>query len=203
MLAVVGSRRPEPAVLLNTRRFVAQVARGGAGIVSGAAVGVDQAAHFGALDASMPTWAFVGSALDELDPAQARLLPALLDGGGMVYTELPPGVRASRQSFPRRNRLISAAADAVIVLRAAFRSGSLHTAVAAVAQGRPVLAWPGEWNAPLAEGCNRLLRGGHARLCLEPGDAWRALGLPGTMEGRPRRTGQLGGGTLGRCPAGL
>lgn len=186
MVAVVGSRRPEPAVLLNARRFVARLARGGAGIVSGAALGVDQAAHLGALDAGMPTWAFLGSALDEMDPAQARMVPAILEGGGIVYSELPPGVRASRQTFPRRNRLIAGSADAVLVLRAGFRSGSLYTAVAALGFGRPVLAWPGEWDAPLAEGCNRLLRSGHASVCLEPSDVWRAMGLPGALEGRPR-----------------
>lgn len=186
MVAVVGSRRPEPTVLQNARRFVARLARGGAGIVSGAALGVDQAAHLGALDAGMPTWAFLGSALDQMDPAQARLMPALLEGGGVVYSELPPGVRASRQTFPRRNRLIAGSADAVLVLRAGFRSGSLYTAVAALGYGRPVLAWPGEWDAPLAEGCNRLLRSGHASVCLEPSDVWRAMGLPGSLEGRPR-----------------
>lgn len=186
MVAVVGSRRPEPGVLLSARRFVSALAHQGAGVVSGAALGIDQAAHLGAVDAGRPTWAFMGSALDTLDPAQARLAPVLLEAGGALYSELPPGVRANRQTFPRRNRLIAGAAEAVLVLRAGFRSGSLYTAVAALGMGRPVLAWPGEWDAPLAEGCNRLLRGGHASVCLEPADVWRALGLPACLAGRPR-----------------
>jgi predicted Rossmann fold nucleotide-binding protein DprA/Smf involved in DNA uptake len=164
------------------------VAAAGAGVVSGAAAGVDRSCHLGALDAGGETWAFLGSALDEVDPAQARLVPLILDGGGAVYSELPPGIRASTQTFPRRNRLISGASDAVLVLRMPRRSGAIHTVAAARAQGRPILACPGEAWAAAALGCNLLVARGLARLCIEPLDALRALGLdgtpppPGTME---------------------
>ena len=132
-IAMVGSRKPEQGFLPFARSFARSVAGHTAspGIVSGAAIGVDHACHVGALEAGGETWAFLGSALDELDSAQARLLPHLLEGGGRCFTELPPGVRASKNSFPRRNRLISGASDAVLVLRAAKDSGSLHTARAA------------------------------------------------------------------------
>src|SRR5690242_17279507 len=117
-VAMVGSRHPDQGFLPFARGFARQVAEGGVGVVSGAAAGVDRACHWGALDAGGETWAFLGSALDELDPAQAKLLPHFLARGGVFFSELPPGVRASTTTFPRRNRLISGASDAVLVLRA-------------------------------------------------------------------------------------
>jgi DNA processing protein len=178
-LAMVGTRHPEQGFLGHARAFAAAVAAGGAGVVSGAAAGVDRACHLGALDVGGETWAFLGSALDEVDPAQARLVPLILDGGGAVYSELPPGIRASRQTFPRRNRLISGASNAVLVLRAGRRSGTLHTVEAARAQGRPLLACPGEAWAEAAVLCNQLVAQGMARLCIGPREALRAIGLGG------------------------
>jgi DNA protecting protein DprA len=174
---MVGSRHPDQGFLPFARGFARVVAEAGVGIISGAAEGVDRECHRGAFDAAAETWAFLGSALDELDTAQSVLLPHFLKRGGMFYSELPPGVRASRSTFPRRNRLISGAADAVLVLRASEQSGALHTARAATKQGRPLLALPGDANNPAAAGCNLLLRSGEARLCLTPEDAWSALQL--------------------------
>jgi DNA processing protein len=173
---MVGSRHPDQGFLPYARTFARQVAEGGVGIVSGAAMGVDRACHWGAMDAGGETWAFLGSALDELDPAQARLLPHFLERGGVFFSELPPGTRASTTTFPRRNRLISGASDAVLVLRAGAKSGSLYTAQAGRAQGRPVLALPGDVRNEAAEGCNELLRDGHARACLSVGEVWSAVG---------------------------
>src|SRR5262249_11521411 len=153
-LALVGTRHPEQGFLRRAREFAAVVALRGAGVVSGAAAGVDRACHLGALDAGGETWAFLGSALDSLDAAQERLVPAILDAGGAIYSELPPGIRASRQTFPRRNRLISGSADAVVVLRAGEHSGALHTGHAARKQGRPILAWPGAGWAEPARGAH-------------------------------------------------
>jgi len=187
-LAMVGTRHPEQGYLRHARAFAAAVAAGGAGVVSGAAVGVDRACHLGALDVGGETWAFLGSALDEVDAAQARLVPPILDGGGAVFTELPPGIRASRETFPRRNRLISGASDAVLVLRAPKKSGAMHTVAAARAQGRPVLACPGETWADAALGSNLVVARGLGRLCIEPLDALRAVGLDGTSPpGEPGR----------------
>ncbi|AKQ67097.1 DNA topoisomerase I [Myxococcus hansupus] len=174
-LAMVGSRHPDQGFLPLARRFARRVAEAGVGVVSGAAAGVDQACHWGALDARGETWAFLGSALDAFDTAQARLLPHFLDRGGMFFSELPPGVRASTTTFPRRNRLISGASDAVLVMRAGKKSGSLYTAEAGRAQGRPVLAMPGDVRQEAAFGCNTLLRDGHATACLAPEDVWRVL----------------------------
>jgi len=176
-LALVGTRHPEQGFVHRARGFAAAVAGSGAGVISGAAAGVDRASHLGALDVGGETWAFLGSALDQVDPAQARLVPLILDGGGAVYSEFPPGIRASKQTFPRRNRLISGASDAVLVLRAGMRSGAMHTVAAGRAQGRPILAWPGELWAETAKGCNLLIARGLARLCTGPADALAAIGL--------------------------
>ncbi|HYV44379.1 MAG TPA: DNA-processing protein DprA [Myxococcaceae bacterium] len=176
-LAMVGSRHPDAGFLLRARAFAREVAQAGALIVSGAADGVDRACHFGALDARQETWAFVGSALDELDSAQAKMLPAVLAAGGAYFSELPPGVRASKESFPRRNRLISGAAHAVLVLRAGARSGALYTAAAALRQGRPLYALPGDADNEAAAGCNALLAQGAARACTSSQAACRAVGL--------------------------
>jgi DNA processing protein len=176
-LALVGTRHPEQGFLRRAREFASVVAMRGAGVISGAAAGVDKSCHLGALDVGGETWAFLGSALDAIDPAQARLVPAILDAGGAIYSELPPGVRASQQTFPRRNRLISGASDAVVVLRAGNTSGALHTVRAAQEQGRPILAWPGEIWAEAAKGCNTLLAAGIAKPCLSADDALRAIGL--------------------------
>jgi predicted Rossmann fold nucleotide-binding protein DprA/Smf involved in DNA uptake len=115
-----------------------------------------------------------------VDAGQARLVPPILDGGGAVFSELPPGIRASKQTFPRRNRLISGASDAVLVLRAGEHSGTMHTVAAARDQGRPILACPGEAWAEAARGCNLLVARGLARLCIGPNDALRAVGIDGT-----------------------
>lgn len=176
-VGMVGSRHPDAGALPFARKFACQVAEAGLGIVSGAAMGVDRACHWGALDAGGETWAFLGSALDELDAAQAKLLPHFLDRGGTFFSELPPGVRASTTTFPRRNRLISGASDAVLVLRAGEGSGALHTALAAIQQGRPLLALPGDAENPAAHGCNVLIRSGQARLCLTAEDACLAAGV--------------------------
>jgi DNA protecting protein DprA len=174
-VAMVGSRRPDPGFASYARTFAMEVAAHGVTIVSGGAHGIDQACHEGALKAGGETWAFMGSALDELDPPQARLKAEIVGKGGVLFTELPPGVRATASSFPRRNRLISGASDVVVVLRAGIRSGSLHTAKAAQKQGRPVLAIPGEAKNEAAAGCNALIRAGRARLCSEPHDVIYAL----------------------------
>jgi len=176
-VAMVGSRQPDTGFLPFARTFARQVAEGGVGVVSGAAAGVDRACHWGAMDAGGETWAFLGSALDALDPAQAKLLPHFLARGGVFFSELPPGVRASTTTFPRRNRLIAGASDAVLVLRAGLGSGSLYTAEAGRARGRPVLALPGDVVNEGAAGCNALIRDGHARACLSVQEVWRTVGV--------------------------
>lgn len=182
-LAMVGSRKLDTGFRAFAQGFAAQVARAGLGIVSGAAWGTDQACHEGALEAGQESWAFLGSALDALDPSQADLGRRVLDHGGVFYSELPPGVRAARETFPRRNRLISGASDAVLVMRATVHSGSLHTALAACGQGRPLLAMPGDPTNEVAAGANALIRSGKARICLGIEDVLAAVRLdPGKVK---------------------
>lgn len=180
-LAIVGTRSLEAGALNRLMEVAASAARSGLGIVSGAAIGCDQAAHRGALSAQGETWAFLGSALDEIDAPQQAVTREILDGGGTLFSEFPPGCRPNLSSFVLRNRLISGASDAVLVFRAPLKSGALHTAEAAVEQGRPLLATPGDpWNVA-AQGSNRLLREGLARAHLELEDLLSAVGLKGTI----------------------
>ncbi len=175
--AMVGSRHPEAGFLARARELAHAVAELGIGVVSGGAEGIDSACHFGALSAAGETWAFLGSALEELDPPQRALARPFHDGGGTLFTEFPPGTRPCKANFPRRNRLISGAAGVTVVLRGDPTSGSIHTARAARGQGRKILAVPGDPSNPLAWVPNRLIRDGDATACLSADDVARALGL--------------------------
>jgi len=146
------------------------------GVVSGLARGVDEAAHVAALEAGGATIAVLGSGVDR--PWPAGELAERVAREGALVSELEPGTPARRHHFPRRNRLISGLADAVLVIEAAFASGSLITARWAADQGRTVLAVPGRVDHPMARGCHRLLREG-ALLAEDPEDVLRELGLVG------------------------
>jgi DNA processing protein len=175
--AVVGTRHPEAGVCARVQALAAELAEAGACIVSGAAEGVDQAAHAGALEAGGQTWAFLGEGIDRLAGARSGLAAAMRSAGGTLFSQYPPGTPASKSTFRRRNPLISGAADAVLVARAPLASGALITAEAAWRQGRPLLAIPGDpWN-PRAAGGNELLRRGQASLCLGAAEVLGALGL--------------------------
>lgn len=180
-VAVVGTRQPEPGVCERVRRLAAELAGAGLIIVSGAAEGIDQAAHLGALEAGGSTWAFLGCAIEAMGSSQRRLLEPFRERGGTFFSQFPPGARADRSTFRRRNPLISGSSDAVLVARAPVGSGALITADAAVRQGRPLLAIPGDpWN-PAACGSNELLRTGRAATCLGAADILRAVGLEGSL----------------------
>jgi DNA processing protein len=176
-VAVVGSRHPDHGVEPKVAALVSELARAGLCVISGAAIGLDRTAHLAALEVGGETWAFIASGLDELDPAQRLLAREILNGGGRILSEYPPTVRSKKEHFPRRNRLISGAADAVLILRARLDSGSMHTANHAVAQGRMLFAVPGDpWN-DRAAGCLRLLHSGAARICVEAADVLRGFGI--------------------------
>ena len=175
-IAMVGTRKPDAGFLTHARELTSALGASGVGIISGGAVGVDQACHGAAMRAGAETWAFLGSALDQIDAAQRDLIAPFRDHGGTLFSELPPGTRANKSTFPRRNRLISGAADVVVVLRAGDRSGALYTGLYAREQGRPVLAMPGDPFNEAAVGCNALLAAG-AGLCLTHQDVLRAAGV--------------------------
>ncbi len=182
-VAVVGSRRPTPAAEALAHAIAGELAAAGVVITSGLAAGIDGAAHRGALDAGGATVAVAGTGPDRVYPARHRPLARRIAGAGAVITEFPPGTPPRPGHFPRRNRVISGLAQAVLVVEAAARSGSLITARLAAEQGRDVMAVPGFPANPGARGTNALLRDG-ARLVESAADVLEELGLdPGVENG--------------------
>jgi DNA processing protein len=160
-LAIVGSRNPTPQGQRHALDFAQAIGQAGVCIVSGLALGVDAAAHEGALLALAPTVAVVGTGLDRVYPRRhADLVRRICAGGGAVISEYPLGTPPLPHHFPRRNRLISGLSQAVLVVQAAVQSGSLITAQQALEQGRDVMAIPGSIHEPHAKGCHALIRQG-------------------------------------------
>lgn len=159
-IAVVGSRNPTRSGAETAQAFAADLARHGYTITSGLALGIDAAAHRGALAAGGRTIAVAGTGPDRVYPAKHRDLAAEIAGNGAVVSEFPPGTPVSPGNFPRRNRVISGLGLGVLVVEAALQSGSLVTARHAMEQGREVFAMPGSVHNPLARGCHALIRDG-------------------------------------------
>jgi DNA processing protein len=159
-IAIVGARSATPQGLENAKAFAAELGRRGLVITSGLALGIDGAAHTGALDAGAPTIAVCGTGLDRVYPARHRDLAHRIAGAGALVSEFPVGIAAQAENFPRRNRIISGLALGVLVVEAALESGSLISARFASEQGREVFAIPGSIHNPLARGCHRLIRQG-------------------------------------------
>ncbi len=159
-LAIVGARTATPQGLENARAFGAELARRGLVITSGLALGIDGAAHQGALQADGLSIAVCATGLDRVYPARHRDLAHQLARQGLLVSEFPVGVQALQENFPRRNRIISGLALGVLVVEAALESGSLITARYAVEQGREVFAIPGSIHNPLSRGAHALIRQG-------------------------------------------
>jgi DNA processing protein len=158
-VAVVGTRRPSDAGRRTATRIAAALARAGAVVVSGLAVGVDGAAHAAVIEERGRTVAFIGGGHARLFPAaHRRLADAIVEGGGAVVSEYYPELEPTRGTFPQRNRLISGATDAVVVVEAGARSGALLTASWALEQGRECFLVPGSIDAPMSAGCLGFLR---------------------------------------------
>jgi DNA processing protein len=175
-LAIVGTRNPTPLGRETARRFATHLAEAGLAITSGLALGIDAAAHQGALaSADGRTVAVMGTSLDRVYPAKHRDLAHAIAERGVLVSELPVGTAALAENFPRRNRLISGLALGVLVVEAATRSGSLITARLAAEQGREVFAIPGSIHNPLAKGCHALIRQG-AKLVETAADILEELG---------------------------
>ncbi len=175
-LAIVGSRNATAQGAENARAFAQTLSQAGLTIVSGLAVGVDAAAHAGALTAAGSTLAVVGTGLDRVYPARNRALAHRIAEAGGLISEFPPGTPPREKNFPRRNRLISGLARGVLVVEAALSSGSLITARYAGEQGREVFAIPGSIHSPLSKGCHKLIREG-AKLVQTAQDILEELGM--------------------------
>jgi DNA processing protein len=159
VVAVVGTRRPSPAGRRIASRIGSALARAGATVVSGLAVGIDGAAHAACVTEKVPTIAFIGGGHAVLFPrAHDRLADAIVAGGGAVISEYAPRTAPTKGTFPQRNRLISGAADAVVVVEAGASSGALVTASWALEQGRECFVVPGPIDASTSAGCNGFLR---------------------------------------------
>ncbi|HEX6349855.1 MAG TPA: DNA-processing protein DprA [Candidatus Dormibacteraeota bacterium] len=160
-VAIVGSRRPSPYGEAVAERLAADLAAAGAGVVSGLALGVDAAAHEGALAAGGCTIAVLGTGVDVIYPrANADLAARILVSGGALVSQFADGTPPQRTNFPRRNWTIAALSDVVVVVEAAEGSGALITAEAALSLDREVMAVPGSVFSPLSVGCHQLLRDG-------------------------------------------
>jgi DNA processing protein len=159
-VAIVGTRHATGTGLRAAERIARDCADAGALVISGLARGIDAAAHAGALGSSGFTAAVIGTGLDIAYPADHRTLQQRIAREGLLLSESPPGQRATRGSFPERNRILAALAQVTIVVEAGHRSGALLTARAAEALNRAIAAVPGAFDAASCLGSNEMLRDG-------------------------------------------
>ena len=174
-IGIIGSRNATPAGLDHARRFAAELSNRNLLVTSGLALGVDGAAHAGALDAGHATIAVIGCGLDRIYPNQHRRLGERVIEEGLMVSEYPPGTPARAAHFPQRNRIISGLSRGILVVEAGLKSGSLITARMALEQGREVFAIPGSIHSPVARGCHHLIKQG-ARLVDTVDDILEELG---------------------------
>lgn len=160
MLAMVGSRNPTPQGLENARALARHLGEAGVCVVSGLALGIDGAAHEGALESSSHTLAVVGTGLDRVYPKRHLALARRIAQQGALVSEYPIGTPPLAPHFPQRNRIIAGLTQGTLVVEAALQSGSLITAEQALQMGRDVFAIPGSIHAPQSKGCHALIRQG-------------------------------------------
>ncbi|MDI1338552.1 DNA-processing protein DprA [Polaromonas sp.] len=177
-LAIVGSRNPTPQGESNARQFARVFGEAGLCVVSGLALGVDGAAHDGALLGGGTTLAVVGTGLDRVYPKQHLALAHRIAQQGLIISEFPLGTPPLTANFPKRNRLISGLSQGTLVVEAALKSGSLITARLAAEQGKDVFAIPGSIHSPQSRGCHALIKQG-AKLVESAQDVLEELNLPG------------------------
>lgn len=176
-LAFVGSRKATESGRANARRLASEASAVGFHIVSGAAAGIDRAAHEAALESGGSTLAVLGCGIDQVYPRSHRSLYERLSTEGLLVSEFAPGTPARPWQFPVRNRIISGLSAGLVVVEAALRSGSLVSARLALEQGREVFAVPGSILNPQVEGCHQLIRDG-AHLCAGLSDILLEIALP-------------------------
>lgn len=175
-LAIVGSRNATMQGRENAHAFAAHLGRSGFTIVSGLALGIDAAAHEGALDTPGGTIAVIATGLDQTYPRRHAALAERIAGRGLLLSEYALGTPPLREHFPQRNRIIAGLTRGTLVVEANLQSGSLITARLAVEAGREVFAMPGSIHAPQAKGCHALIKQG-AKLVETAHDVLDELGL--------------------------
>jgi DNA processing protein len=159
-IAIVGSRSPTAQGAENAQAFAQHLSAAGLTVVSGLALGVDAAAHTGALEGASSTIAVVGTGLDQIYPRRNRKLGERIAAEGLIVSEYPLGMPPLANNFPQRNRIIAGLARGTLVVEAALQSGSLITARLANEAGREVYAMPGSIHAPQSRGCHALIKQG-------------------------------------------
>ncbi|QOT76430.1 DNA-processing protein DprA [Cupriavidus basilensis] len=177
-IAMVGARSATVQGTEDARRFARVLSGAGLAVVSGLALGIDGAAHEGALEGAGGTVAVIGTGADLVYPARHRDLAHRIAAQGAIVSEFALGMPGRSHHFPQRNRIIAALARGVLVVEAAARSGSLITARLAAEMGREVYAIPGSIHAPLSKGCHLLIRQG-AKLVETAQDVLEELGMAG------------------------
>ena len=184
-LAVVGSRHATPQGLEHAHDFSWALSEQDLTIVSGLALGIDGAAHEGALKGPGSTVAVVGTGLDRVYPKRHLDLARRLADQGLILSEFALGTPSISSNFPRRNRIIAGLSLGTLVVEAAMQSGSLITARLASEGGREVMAIPGSIHSPQARGCHWLIKQG-AQLVETADDVMQSLGLAEGMQSSPR-----------------
>ncbi|WP_244814798.1 DNA-processing protein DprA [Caballeronia sp. Lep1P3] len=188
-VAIVGSRHATPQGTEDARRFARAISEAGVAVVSGLALGIDAAAHRGALEGCGGTIAVIGTGADLVYPAHNHTLAHDIARDGAILSEWPLGTPARSANFPQRNRLIAGLSGGVLIVEAAMRSGSLITARLANEMGRDVFAIPGSIHAPLSQGCHRIIKQG-AKLVETPEDVLEEFGFPAAHAGARARRGK-------------
>lgn len=183
-VAIVGTRNATPYGLRTAHAIAATCARAGVCVVSGLASGIDGAAHQGALDANGRTVAVLGTSLNVAYPRSHRALQQRIANEGLLLTEFAVGEGLHAGTFPRRNRLIAALAQLVVVIEAGTKSGALITVEHAQALGIRVAAVPGPIDASASQGTNQLLRDG-ADVITDPNDVLALLDIDSTPPATP------------------
>lgn len=162
-VGIVGTRKALPSTIAATEQIARDLSQHGVTVISGLAMGIDSAAHRGCLDGPSPTAAVLGCGIDMDYPAgNADLREKIIQAGGVLLSEYPPGTPPIGWHFPVRNRILSGLCKGVIMMEARIRSGSMSTVQHALDQGREVFAYPGNIGSEWAEGAHQLLREGAA-----------------------------------------
>jgi DNA processing protein len=177
MAAIVGTRNPTPPAAAQAYEIARDLTAGGVPVVSGLALGIDAMAHRGALEGGGPTLAVLGSAPDQVYPASNRVLARrILESGGALLSEYPPGTGPAKWRFPARNRIISALARGILIAEAPANSGALITARFALEQGRDLWVARAGADSVRGEGC-RNLAGDGARILDSAGEIFEEWGI--------------------------
>jgi len=176
-VSVIGTRKPTTYGQEVGYRLSYELARQGVIIVSGLALGIDSIAHKAALDAGGTAIAIMPCGLDNIYPrSHQALAERIVKSGGALLSEYPPGAEIYKNNFIERNRIVAGIADGVLVVEAAIKSGTVHTASFALDYGRPVMAVPGNINNPMSTGTNNLIKTG-ARLISASEDILDEIGV--------------------------